>query len=128
MWTFISVSLALGFNFYSPEIPENKKSMVINENNYQRIGFPYRYFEGEFLSEEEVHYRLRLIYIYLIFGVSTSLPLAPSAAVVLPLPSSRPSIERIQVNKPSSQFKNFLKIAPTFIENSDKIVLTDKQI
>ena len=35
MWTFISVSLALGINFYSPEIPENKKSMVINENYYQ---------------------------------------------------------------------------------------------
>ena len=41
MWTFISVILALGINFY---IPENKKSMVINENYYQRIGFPYQLF------------------------------------------------------------------------------------
>ena len=128
MWTLISVSLALGIHFYTPDIPKNKKSMLINENYYGQIGFPYQYFSVECLSEEEVHYRLRLIYIYLMFGLSTSLFLAPSTAVILPLLSSRQSIERIQVNEPSSQFKNFLKIAPTFIENSDKIVLTDKQI
>ncbi len=56
MWTFISVSLA----------------MLINENNYQRIGFPYQYFEGNILMDKEVH-DLHIP------GVFTSLPLAPSA-------------------------------------------------
>ena len=45
MWTLISVSLALVINFYSPEIPENKKSI---KNNYAKnkiiAGFPYQYF------------------------------------------------------------------------------------
>lgn len=62
------------------------------------------------------------------FGVSSSLPLAQYGSVILPLPLSRPPIERTQGNGPSSQFKNFLKIASTFMENSDKIILTEKQI
>ncbi len=37
MWTLISAILALGINFYSPEIPESKKSMIMNENNYQPL-------------------------------------------------------------------------------------------
>ena len=37
-------------------------------------------------------------------------------------------MERIQGNKSSSQFKNFLQTAPTFIKNLYKIVLTNKQI
>lgn len=43
MWSVISVSLALIINFYSPEIPESKKSIVIHENDSQR-SFPYKYF------------------------------------------------------------------------------------
>jgi hypothetical protein len=95
MWTFISVILTLGINFCSSEIPENKKSIVINKNYYQRIGFPYQYFPDELLSEEEVHYRFFLIYIYLISGVSTSLVLSPSLAMMLSLVPSRSSIEII---------------------------------
>jgi hypothetical protein len=96
MWSLISLSLALIIYFYSPEIPSYKKSMVINEENYSPIGFPYQYFEGEFLSENEVKYRLRVIFISLVFGISTSLPLVPSAGVMLsPPPSFSTSMERI---------------------------------
>lgn len=56
------------------------------------------------------------------------LPVARSATVVLLLPLPKPSMERIQGNKSSSQFKNFLQTAPTFIKNLYKIVLTNKQI
>ena len=56
------------------------------------------------------------------------LRVSPSAAMVLSSPLTKPSMERIQGNKSSSQFKNFLQIAPTFIKNSDQIVLTNKQI
>jgi hypothetical protein len=61
----ISVSLALIINFYSPEITKNTKSMgiIINKENYQQIGFPYQYFQGEFLSEDDAKYRLRMIFI-----------------------------------------------------------------
>ena len=43
MW--ISVFLALVINF---SIPKNNKSLVINKKYYQKIGFPYKYFEEEF--------------------------------------------------------------------------------
>ena len=119
MCTFISVILALRINFYSPEIPENKKSMVINKNYYQRIGFPYQYFLNEFLSEDEVDCRLRLIYIYLMFGVSTSLPLATSAAVMLPIPPT--DVKRIMPNQVDSQINNCLKSAPVVSSRIDKI-------
>ena len=29
--------------------------MIINENDYQRIGFPYYYFEEEVLTDEQVN-------------------------------------------------------------------------
>jgi hypothetical protein len=37
-------------------------------------------------------------------------------------------MERILENQSSSQFKKFLQTAPTLIEKSDKIVLSEKQI
>lgn len=67
MWTFISVSLALVINFYSPEIPENNKLI---KNNYAKNkiikSFPYQYFKGEVLTDEMVEFRIRVIYIYLL--------------------------------------------------------------
>jgi len=65
--------------------------------------------------------------LYVMFTFAIWQPLS-CTTIVLPLTLSSPSIERIKINKPNSQFKNFLKIAPTFIGNSDKIVLTNKQI
>ena len=41
---FSSFSLDLINYFYSPNIPENNKSMRIHENDYPRIVFPYYYF------------------------------------------------------------------------------------
>ena len=122
----MSILSALVINFYSPEIPENKKSIV--ENNYLQIGFPFQYFEGEILGEEEVHYRVRLTYLYFMFVVFSLSPSADLAVVTPALIRPPMHVERLEVNKPSSHCKNFLKVAPTFMENSDKIVLTDKQI
>lgn len=99
MVRLISVLLARVINFL---ILESSKSLVRNKKYYQKKGFPYPYFEVEFLSEAEVQYRFHLIYIYLMVGISTSLPLPPSVVVILLLPSSRLSIERIQVTKSSS--------------------------
>lgn len=92
MWTFIFILLALGINFY---IPETNKLIIVDKKDYQRLGFPYQYFEGEFLSKAEAQRRLCLIFLYSMVGASSSLPLAPSVAVVLPLASSKPSIERV---------------------------------
>ena len=65
LWTCISVLLALGINFYIPEISKNNKSIVINKTYYQRTGFPSQYFAGEVLTDEEGNYRIRLISISL---------------------------------------------------------------
>jgi len=69
---------------------------------FKPYGYPYYY--GDYLSEKEAYFRFRIIYIYLMFVLSTNFGLSPSAAVILPLPSCRPSMERIQLNEPSSQF------------------------
>lgn len=72
MLTILSVLLALGVHF---GIPQTRKSNDSEKTYYQQLGFPSQYFAGEFLSEEEVHYRLLLIYISLMFGVShTEIP------------------------------------------------------
>jgi len=130
MWTLVSVSLALLIHFCTPEIPEFKKSLLISETNYSPIGFPYQYFEGESLTEGEVKYRLRVIFISLIFGASTSLPLAPPLGIALPPPPliSPAPMERIQRNESNSYYKNFPKVGTTLTEQSYKIVFTEKQI
>ena len=70
MWTLIFVSLALIINFYSQEIPKNKKSI---KNNYAKNkiikGFPYQYLKREVLTDKMVKFRIRVIYIsFMILG------------------------------------------------------------
>lgn len=78
MWTLISVGLALVINFYSPEIPENKKSI---KNNYAKnkiiTGFPYQYFKGEVLTDEMVEFRIRLIYIFFMIYITVTFSVGP---------------------------------------------------
>jgi hypothetical protein len=59
---------------------------------------------------------------------NTSPLISPSISVVLTLFLNKPSIEKIKTNEVSYQFKHFLKIESKSIENSDKIILTKKQI
>ena len=54
MWTIISILFALGINFSIPPIPESKKS--IKTDSYLQIGFPFNYYEGENLTDEELNY------------------------------------------------------------------------
>lgn len=53
------------------------------------------------------------------FGVSTSLPLATSAAVMLPIPPT--DVKRIMPNQVDSQINNCLKSAPVVSSRIDKI-------
>ena len=54
MWTIISIFFALGINFSIPPIPESKKS--IKTDSYLQINFPFNYYEGENLTDEELNY------------------------------------------------------------------------
>ena len=110
MIQFISIFLALVINFL---VTETNQSFLRNNKESHKLGFPYQYFCEENLTDEEINYRLRLIYV--LFRVSMSLPVAPSAAVLRSLPLPKPSIERKFLNRSSSQFKNFLQIALTFM-------------
>ena len=87
MWIFISVLLALGINFYVPEISKNNKSIVINkkydEQYYQQIGLPYQYFEGEVLTDEEVNYRINLIYISFMMYFTVTFSVVPTLGPVV---------------------------------------------
>jgi len=69
MWTLIFVGSALAINFYSPEIPENKKSI---KNNYPKnkiiTGSPYQYFKREVLTDEMIKFRIQVIYISFIIS------------------------------------------------------------
>lgn len=59
---------------------------------------------------------------------TTSLPnFTPILSVMLQVPQQIVIVD-IKINPSNLTFKDFLKIAPTFIQDSDKIVLTNKQI
>lgn len=84
MWTLISVGLALVINFYSPEIPENKKSI---KNNYPKnkiiTGFPYQYFKGEVLTDEMVEFRIRVIYISFMISITVTFSTVPMVSPIV---------------------------------------------
>lgn len=79
MWTIISILFALGINFSIPPILDSKRS--IKTDSYLQIGFPFNYYEGENLTDEELNYRIKVIYVtyftyltinYFYFGPSYS--------------------------------------------------------
>ena len=84
MWTLISVGLALVINFYSPEIPENKKSI---KNNYPKnkiiTGFPYQYFKGEVLTDEMGEFRIRVIYISFMIYITVTFYVGPMVGPIV---------------------------------------------
>jgi hypothetical protein len=107
MWTLISVSLALVINFYSPEIPENKKSI---KNNYAKnkiiTGFPYQYFKGEVLTDEMVEFRIRVIYMSFMIYITVTFSVGPMVGPIVgqdTFTSTVTSIERLIPNQLDSQ-------------------------
>jgi len=103
---------------------------ILKKNIMKRRGrcFPIHYYPGEILTEGEAYRNRKLIYFWFLwnYAVITSSVAPCGAAVGLPIPSS--VIERTQNYKCNSQFKKFLKIAPSYIKNFDQITLTNKQM
>jgi len=77
--------------------------------------------------------KLKNLYIYvmtILQGSQIIAPLAgPAVSVILPLPAGPSmSIERVITTEAKPRFKDFIKVALIFIDNFDKIVLTDQKI
>nr|YP_010444279.1 hypothetical protein NQZ09_pgp140 [Fibrocapsa japonica]UTE95166.1 hypothetical protein FjapPt_p084 [Fibrocapsa japonica] len=100
MWTLISVGLALIINFYSPEIPENKKSI---KNKYAKNkiipGFPYQYFKGEVLTDEMVEFHIPVIYISFIICLTATSPMVSPIVGQATFSSTPTSIEILSPNQ-----------------------------
>ena len=95
MWTVISILLALGINFSIPPIPESKKS--IKTDSYRQIGFPFNYYEGENLTDEELNYRIKVISVTCFIYVTLTFPLVPvtaQAIILFPVASIERSVAR----------------------------------
>jgi hypothetical protein len=94
MWEIFSILSALIINFYSPKI----NNSVNNDAELIR-SFPFQYYEGEILTDDQVKYRLRIIYInYLMFitvSFSSFSVLGPIIQIGLPLPVSPVLLERL---------------------------------
>ena len=91
MWTIISILFALGINFSIPPIPESKK--YIKTDSYLQIGFPFNYYEGENLTDEELNYRIKVIYVNCFTYLTITFTLVPvTAQAIVPFPVA--SIER----------------------------------
>jgi hypothetical protein len=107
MWTLISASLALFINFYSPEIPENKKSIKKNYAKNKIItGFPYPYFKGEVLTDKMVEFRIRVIYISFMIYITVTFSAGPIVGPIVGqarFTSIVTSIERLIPNQLDSQ-------------------------
>lgn len=92
--------------------------MIINENDYQRIRFPYYYLGEEVLTDEQVNYRIRLIKISLIMYFTSACFVVPTLGSVVEqivLPVTPTSIERLipnQSNQLDSETRNIVKTAP----------------
>jgi hypothetical protein len=107
MWSVISVGLALLINFYSPEIPKNKKWIKSDcEKNIIITGFPYEYFKGEILTDEMLKFRIRLIYIPLMIYITVIFSTGSIVSPILlqtSLFSTTTSIENLVPNQLNSE-------------------------
>ena len=90
MRTITSIFLALWINFSIPPISEIKK--FIKMASYLQVGFPFNYYEGENLTDEELNYWIKVIYMTCFIYLTLSFTLVPVIAQVLP--SLVVSIER----------------------------------
>jgi len=61
-----------------------------------KLGYPYQYFKEEVLSDKEVRYRCRLMYLYLMFVICVSQAVVPyTSSVMLTPPTGVTSIELV---------------------------------
>jgi hypothetical protein len=126
MLSFILVGVALLVNFYSPTLERHN---VLSRTSLTELGFPYFYYQGEYLNENEVKYRIKIVYFNTIFGICGFSSLGGSITQVgLPFIYKLPlsSIELLLTEKSQPQFRDFLKIAPNMIP--ENIVFTKEQI
>lgn len=73
MWTIISMLFALGINFSIPPIPDSKKYIKTDS----QIGFPFNYYEGDNLIDEELNYRIKVIYVTCFTYLTITFTLVP---------------------------------------------------
>ena len=91
MSTIISILVALGINFLIPPIPESKN--LSKTDSYLQIGFPFNYYEGDNLTDEELNYRIKVIYVTCFTYLTITFTLVPvTAQPIVPFPVA--SIER----------------------------------
>ena len=93
-------------NFYSPEIPETKKSVKNDSTHHIIKGFPYQYFKKEVLTDKMVEYRVKRIYIsFMIYSIFT-FSLGSTVSTILQhatIISLATSIEKLIPNQLNSQ-------------------------
>jgi len=109
--TLISVLLAVGISFYSPEVPESENNSIdlIELDKFNKVGFPVVYYQGELLSEETARYRRRVAFVSLIFlGAGFFSWSSPSDAI------SASELQAEIFSKLSSQ-PCMEQLAPTFL-------------
>jgi hypothetical protein len=99
LWTLVYLSLALGINFCTPEIPEYKKLITVdNCENEIALGFPYQYFKGEVLTDEMVDFRFRAIRMtigmYITLTLSIGSTVGPIVGQVIFTPTAH-SVEKV---------------------------------
>jgi len=127
MWGLISIISALVINFYTPKIPDSKNS--INNNLWTR-SFPFQYFEGEVLTDDQVKYRFGIIYInslmFTTVTVSSFPALGPIMQIGLPIPLV--SVERLmERNNFYFQNEKMKKSLPIIKDIVDQLELTGPQ-
>ena len=100
MWEIISIIGALIINFCTPKISNCKIVDTNDSSTIVNYGFPFQYFEGEILTDKQVKYRFKIIYlnsmIVITFGSSgltTVGPIIHQVGLPLMLPSN--SIELV---------------------------------
>ena len=133
MLTFISVTLALCITFFTTEIQVSQRSMVIDQKYFIQFGYPYQYFENETLTDQEIRYRFRIIYVSSIMCLTFIFGVGPIGGpvinqVLLPLPSPPVSLETLISNSVDSENQNTILTAPVVIPKVETIKLTSEQI
>jgi hypothetical protein len=112
MWGIISIISALVINFYTPKISDCKNSI---NNNLPTRSFPFQYFKGEVLTDDQVKYRVRIISINSLMFTTVTFSSFPALGPIRQIGSPVPpvSVERLmQRENFYSQNKNMEKPLP----------------
>lgn len=129
MSTLICILLALAIQFLVPSVSAPNRSNIINQKYLIQFGFPYQYYSDEILTDEEIHYRIRVIYISLMFTWLGTFSCAPIVGQVL-VPFVTPSVplEVLIQNQKDADYKSTVLTAPVVKAATAKVQLTSEQI